>query len=126
MSGSLFLWGGSALISLWGVAHLVPTSRMRSLYREGSDDTLKIFTMSWIAEGIGLIFIGIQMFLLLSVFGWDSYTVRWVARINASLLLVLAGVTFFTGAKTSIGPLKFCPFVKFIVGMALWIGPSVG
>lgn len=122
MSGSFFLGVGTGLITLWGIAHIVPTKRVVGSLGEVSEDARRIFTMTWVAEGLTLIFIGVQVGLLVLIFGGDSYTVFWVARICAAMLVVLAVLTGLTGARTKIVPMKTCPFVNLLAAVMLLIG----
>lgn len=122
MSGSFFLGVGSGLITLWGIAHIVPTKKVIGGLGKLSEDARRIFTMTWVTEGLTLVFIGVQVGILVLVFGGDSYTVFWVARICAVMLVVLAVLTGFTGARTKIVPMKICPFVKLLAAVMLLIG----
>lgn len=122
MSGSFFLGVGTGLITLWGIAHIVPTKKVVGSLGEVSEDVRRMFTMEWVAEGLTLIFIGVQVGILVHVFGGDSYTVFWVARICAVMLVVLAVLTGFTGARTKIMPMKICPFVKLLAAVMFLIG----
>jgi hypothetical protein len=38
------------------------------------------------------------------------------------LLVILAELSFFTGARTSIVPMKICPFVKLSVALLFFLG----
>jgi hypothetical protein len=48
-----------------------------------------------------------------------------VYRATAWMLVVMAGLTFVTGAKTSITVIKVCPLVKSIVAILFFLGSSL-
>ena len=45
-----------------------------------------------------------------------------VYRISAVMLIVMAGLTLLTGARTSIVPIKICPLVKTTVAILFFMG----
>ncbi len=105
---------GSAIILIWGIAHIVPTKSVVAGFGELSIDNRRIITMEWVAEGMALAFIGV---LSLAVAIWASplqSTGVLVLRICAGMLLVMALWSALTGAKTSVLPMKLCPVVKTI------------
>ncbi len=73
--------------------------------------------MEWIAEGITLCFIGLIVMVLVFYIGANEAATHLVARVCAFMLFILAGVSAFTGARTTILPMKFCPFIKSTVGI---------
>lgn len=68
--------------------------------------------MEWIAEGLTLVFIGMLVLLITVLNGSQTPASINVFRISAAMLLVMALLTLFTGARTSIVPVKICPVVK--------------
>lgn len=122
MSAS-FLYGiGSGLIFVWGIAHLFPTKGVVDGMGELTRDGRRIAVGTWVSEGWTLIFIGVQMGILVLLFGGDSYTVLWVARLSSILLVVMAAVTALTVARTDIVPMKICPFVKLATAGLFFAG----
>ncbi len=115
MTRDILLYVGSAGIALWGVGHLVPTKSIVSGFGPIPEDSKRIITMEWIAEGLTLCFVGLLAgFLTLS--GYSSSPVALaVYRACAAMLLVMAGLSLLTGARTSILPMKACPSVKTTV-----------
>lgn len=73
--------------------------------------------MEWVAEGLTLIFIGVLVMATTLVVGPSSPTAELVCYAAASMLIVMAIWSAFTGARTSILPMKACPFVKSIVAI---------
>ena len=111
------LIAGSIIIMLWGIAHLVPTKNIIKGFGEISEDNKKIITMEWIAEGLTLIFLGLIVFMLKMTGRHDPIICTVIINLAAGMLLVLALLSLFTGAKTKILPMKLCPIVKFIVAI---------
>lgn len=81
--------------------------------------------MEWIAEGITLIFIGI-LTLLVALTGKNNTDVHsLVLWLSSAVLLILAVLSAFTGARTSILPMKLCPYVKTAVAFMYILGNIV-
>jgi hypothetical protein len=108
---------GSVVILLWGIAHIVPTRSVVGGFGVLSADNRRIITMEWVAEGLTLAFIGL-LALVTTLFGGPgnagTHIVYWAA---SAMLLVMAAWTALTGARTSIVPIKICPFVKTAVAI---------
>jgi len=109
---------GSFVIFLWGVGHLMPTRSVVAGFGDLSPDNTKIITMEWLIEGITLCFLGVLVTVTASILGPDQVATHLVARLAAAMLFVLAAVSAFTGARTSVLPMKLCPFVKSGVALA--------
>jgi hypothetical protein len=107
----ILLYIGSVIIILWGIGHLIPTKNIVKGFGKLTNDNKKIITMEWIAEGLTLIFLGVLVFVVPSA-----------ALIAIIMLLVLAILSLFTGARTSVLPMKLCPAVKTIVAILFIIG----
>ncbi len=112
---------GAIIIMLWGAAHLFPTRSVVKGFGEISLDNRRIITMEWIMEGLALVFMGLLV-LLIALFGEEqSLAALIVCRVSAAALLVMAIVSFFTGARTAVLPMKLCPWVKMLAaGMFIW------
>jgi hypothetical protein len=122
MIGDILLYVGSVIITLWGIAHIVPTKAVISGFGPISQDNKRIITMEWIAEGLTLCFIGL---LVLSVTIWGegrNQTSAIVYMASAAMLVIMAALTSATGARTSIVPIKICPFVKVAVAILFFLG----
>ncbi len=114
---------GAGAIFVWGVGHLIPTRSVVSGFGELAADNSRIITMEWLAEGLTLCFIGVLAALVTSRVGVASPGGTLVLRACAGMLLVLAVVSSFTGARTSVLPMKVCPVVKSVVA-ALFVVAS--
>jgi hypothetical protein len=115
---------GSMVITLWGIAHLLPTKSVVSGFGTISGDNRKIITMEWIAEGLTLCFLGLLVLIVTLYAGPQNLVSVLVYRATAWMLVVMAGLTFVTGAKTSITVIKVCPLVKSIVAILFFLGSA--
>jgi hypothetical protein len=125
MIDAILLYIGSGVIFLWGVAHLIPTRTVVEGFGDISTDNRRVVTMTWAAEGLTLCFLGILVFLFTALVGPNSQA-SLIAYYSAAAMLVAAAVlSAFTGARTSVLPMKICPFVKtgtavlFVLGSLL-------
>ncbi len=122
MIGDILLYAGSALITVWGIAHIVPTKSVVNGFGAMSQENKRIITMEWIAEGLTLCFIGLLV-LFVTIFKESqnqvSNIVYWA---SAAMLVVMAALTSLTGARTSIVPIKICPAVKIAVAILFVLG----
>jgi hypothetical protein len=58
----ILLYAASALVSAWGLAHLVPTRAVVAGFGPISVDNRRVLTMEWVAEGITMLFVGVVWF----------------------------------------------------------------
>jgi len=122
MINDILLYVGAAVITLWGIAHIVPTKSVVTGFGKMSQDNRRIITMGWIAEGLTLCFIGLLV-LFVTIWGeGNNQTSAIVYLASAVMLVVMAVLTSMTGARTSIVPIKICPFVKIVVAMLFFLG----
>ena len=60
MIRSAMLYGGSALVIRWGVAHIaIPTKDIVRGFGPMSADNRRILIMEWLMEGVLLVFLGL-------------------------------------------------------------------
>ena len=122
---SVLLYTGSITITMWGIAHIIRTRSVVSGFGPISQDNLRILTTEWIAEGLTFCFIGaLALFFTLSG-GPQSAVIANVYRICAIMLVVMAALSLFTGAITSIVFFKICPAVKTAVAVLFLLGTLV-
>ncbi len=121
MINDILLYIGSAVITLWGIAHIVPTKSVVNGFGSISEDNKQIITMEWIAEGLTLCFIGILVLLITFSVGSQDVASVIVYWICGMMPVVMAGLSLLTGAKTSIIPIKICPLVKTTVAMLFFL-----
>ena len=121
----MLLYVGSAIIIIWGIAHLIPTGAIVRGFGEISEDNKKIIAMESIAEGITLCFLGILVILVTALGDLQSQTASIVYFSVVAMLLLMAVLTILTGARTSLKPYKICPFVKTLVAMLIFLGAAL-
>jgi hypothetical protein len=122
MTSEVLICAGSVIIMLWGIAHIYPVRNVVAGFGPVSMDNRRIITMEWVAEGLALLFIGILTSIVTYAGGLSNPVSIMVIRASAVMLLILAGLSAVTGAKTAILPMKICPFVKFACAMLLIAG----
>jgi hypothetical protein len=125
MLSDVLLYVGSVIITLWGVAHLAATRPVVSGFGKLSDDNRRIITMEWIVEGVAFCFVGILVALITLRAAPADPIAMLVYRVLAILLLVVAVVSLFTGARTSIRPMQLCPLVKMATAALFLAGSAV-
>jgi len=81
--------------------------------------------MEWIVEGLTLCFIGVLVLLVTSFAGPQNLVSVLVYQAAAWMLVVMAGLTFMTGAKTTITRIKVCALVKSIVAILFFLGSAL-
>lgn len=126
MIGSILLYAGAGIAALWGVAHLFPTGAVVRGFGDISADNKQLIAMEWIAEGVALIFIGAVVLLATAAGGPQNAASRAVVWAAAAASLAIALVALFTGAKTSIVPVKICPAVMTICAALFIAGNVIG
>ena len=119
MINVILLYTGSIIITLWGISHIIPTKSIVQGFGDISLDNKRTITMEWIAEGLTLCFIGMLVFFVTLYTGPDNIASKIVYRISFVMLVSLSVLSFFTGARTSVVPMKICPFVKLLVAACL-------
>ena len=126
MLSYLLLYIGAATIFFWGAAHIViPTKDIIAGFGPLSEDNERILKMEWIMEGLTLVFIGALVSYLTFMQGTDDATAVIVYRASGVMLVVMAGVSTFTGARTSILPMKLCPAIFTVTGLLFWLATFI-
>jgi hypothetical protein len=121
MVNQVLLYAGSALVLLWGIAHLFPT---RSVVRDFGDislDNKRIISMEWIIEGVSLIFIGATIIAATFIdrTALVSKTMYWLCFV---VLNVLSAVSLMTGFKVRFLPFKLCPVIFTTASILILLG----
>jgi hypothetical protein len=125
MLSSILLYIGSGIIFIWGVAHIIPTMSIVKGFGELTDDNRRIIIMEWIAEGLTLCFIGVLVFLITFLVGPQDLAAGIVYRVSYIMLALMAALSANTGARTSIVPMKICPWIKMTVAVLFLLGTIV-
>jgi len=97
-----------ALVGLWGVAHAIPTTKVVKGFEPITADNRRVITQEWLAEaftmwGLAALIIGA------TVIGPEGDLLAWIYLASAGLLVALALLTTFTGARTPVIWFKICP-----------------
>lgn len=122
MVSDILIYLGSITITLWGIAHIIPTKSIVDGFGSISIDNKRIITMEWIAEGLTMIFIGLLVLLIHILYGSQNPFSIDVYKISAVVLIIMAVLSLFTGARTSIVPMKICPIIKTTVAILFFSG----
>ena len=125
MLNEILLYVGAGIITVWGIAHLIPTRAIVNGFGNISEDNKKIITMESIAEGITLCFIGILVILVTALADSQSQAAIITYMAAAIMLFIMAILTLMTGARTSILPYKICPVVKAVVAVLIILGTTL-
>jgi hypothetical protein len=125
MIGDVLLYTGAAIITIWGIAHIVPTKNVVNGFEPISQDNKRIITMEWVAAGFAQIFIGLLVFLVTIIAGSGTEPSKIVYWASATALVALAVLGAFTGARTPILPMKLCPIIESAVAVLLVLGVVV-
>lgn len=114
MLDSAILYGGSAIVIAWGIAHIViPTKDIVEGFGPITQDNRRILMMEWLMEGVLLIFLGVLVILVRALAPESEVGPTIVYRTSAAALVIMAGISFVTGSRTSIGPMKLCPLFSW-------------
>ena len=118
----IMLYGGSAIIILWGIAHIaIPTKDFIKGFGPISVDNKRILAMEWIMEDLTLSFLGFLVILITVLEGRGNPASTIVYRASSVMLVIMAGVSLFTGARTAILPMKLCPAIFSTVALLFWL-----
>ncbi len=125
MGSAVMLYAGALIAIVWGIAHIViPTRSIIEGFGPISADNRRTLLMEWLMEGVLLVFVGVLVVLVTSGAPPMEQTATVVYRACAGVLLVMAGISQFTGARTAIMPMKLCPAI-FLTAATLIFLPTV-
>lgn len=121
----VMLHAGAIILIICGAAHVViPTRSVVEGFGPISADNKRTLLMEWLMEGVPLVFIGTLVILVTRLAPPMGETAVIVYRACAGVLVVLAGISIFTGARTAVLPMKVCPLV-FHIAAALFFIPTL-
>lgn len=124
MNNQIFLYVGSVLTILWGVAHLFPTKSVVNSFGEITIDNKRIITMEWIIEGVFLIFIGL-LCSGITYLNLQNIIADYVFILSSVFLFLLAIISLFTGFKINFLPYKLCPIIFSLSAILIIIGTLI-
>jgi hypothetical protein len=125
MAATIMLYAGSVIITLWGIAHIVPTKQVVAGFEPLSADNRRVLTMEWVSEGMTLCFIGVLSLLITALLPASATAASLVYRACAAMLVVMAAWTLATGGRTSVIQFKICPAVKTSVAVLFLLGSAM-
>ena len=121
MISSAMLYVGSAVLVVWGIAHIaIPTKGIVKGFDPISTDNRRILLMEWLMEGVLLVFVGVLVAFVRAYAPAGEVTPTIVYRVSALVLIVMAGISIATGARTGIGAMKLCPPIFGGVAVLFW------
>jgi hypothetical protein len=106
-----------AVVAAWGVAHVIPTRQVLAGFEPITADNRRIIAQEWLAEAFTMWGIAAVVIITTAVGGMDASARAWIYRAVAGLLVALAVLTGFTGARTRVIWFKICPVL--LAGSAL-------
>jgi len=118
------LYVGAAAIFVWGVAHLMATRPIVHGFGPISLDNRRVIAMEWIVEGVALCGVGLLVSLVTILEGPDNPAAVITYRVLAGMLAVFAGITALTGSRTTVLPMKMCPFIDAGVAVLFVLGST--
>ncbi len=114
----------AALVALWGVAHVIPTSQVLAGFEPIAQDNRRVLLQEWLAEAFTMWGLAGIIISVTIVGGPGSQTGQWVYRVVAAILVALAVLTGLTGARTAVIWFKICP-VLLTFSAALLLAASL-
>jgi hypothetical protein len=121
MLDPILLHAGAALVTLWGIAHLVPTRFVVAGFGDISLDNRRIIAMEWITEGVALIAVG-AFVSAVTIADRVSPAAKAAYVVAAATLLSLAVVSWFTGFRIRFLPFRLCPVVFTTSAVLIMLG----
>lgn len=122
MTGKVLLYIGALIITFWDAAHIFMTKKVVGDFKLKSIDDRRILTMEWIAEGFTLCFLGILVIFVTFLGGTENPVSIIVYRSSALMLIIMAVLSLFTGARTPAIPYKICPPLFMTVATLYFLG----
>jgi len=115
----------ATLTAVWGVAHVLPTSQVLAGFEPITVDNRRMLLQEWVAEAVTMWGLAALVITATIVDGGSSVT-AWVYRLVAAVLVVLAGLTAMTGARTKIVWFRVCVALLFVSAVLLVVASVSG
>jgi hypothetical protein len=109
----------AALIAAWGTAHAIPTRQVLAGFSPITPDNRRIVQQEWLAEAITMWGLAAVIIAATAAGGTNADVRAWVYRAASALLIALAALTAFTGARTPVIWFKICPVLLSITAAML-------
>ncbi len=110
MINQILFYAGSAVVLIWGVAHLFPTKSVVKGFGDISLDNKRIITMEWIIEGAALIFVA-AVVCCVTFIEHTAAVSKAVYWLSFAMLNALSIISLMTGFKINFLPFKLCPIL---------------
>jgi hypothetical protein len=125
MLGLIFRVVGSIVILLWGLIHIVPVRSILRGFGKLTPDNARIVTMTWVAEGLSLCFVG-ALVGLITYYGilGRAFENTLVFAVSG-FLLATALLSLLTGARNRSVWLRLCPLIKTVVAALFILSSTV-
>ena len=121
MKGAVLLYLAAGFLVFWGVGHLFPARGVVRSFGAISRDNRRILLMEWITEGVALIFLGVLLAAVTMV-GAVSDVSRTVYWLVSGVLVLLSGVSLFTGARVAFIAYRLCPVIFLTAAGLIQVG----
>ncbi len=118
---TILAYVASTLVSLWGVAHAIPTNQVLAGFEPITLHNRRVVLQEWLAEAFTMWSIAAVVVCVTVVGGAGADASQWVYRATAALLLALAVLTALTGARTPVIWFKICPVLLTVSAVLLLI-----
>ena len=109
----------AALIAAWGTAHAIPTRQVLAGFGPITPDNRRIIQQEWLAEAITMWGLAAVIIAATAAGGTNADVRAWVYRAVSALLIALAALTAFTGARTPVIWFKICPVLLTVTAAML-------
>ena len=116
---TVLAYGAATLVTLWGVAHAIPTRQVLKGFEPISVDNRRIILQEWLAEALTMWGIAAVILSVTIAAGAGATASHWTYRATAGLLLALAILTSVTGARTAVTWFKICPLLLTVAAALL-------
>jgi len=117
--GAVLVYVAAGVVSLWGVAHVLPTMRVVRGYSDTSRDNRLVITQEWVAEAMTMWFIAAVVVIATASGSSHRALADWIYRASAIMLLAVALLTATTGARTTVIFFKICPVLLRVTAALL-------
>jgi hypothetical protein len=109
------------VVTVWGVAHAVPTRQVLPGFEPISADSRRIVVQEWLAETFTMWGIAAVVIVVTAAGGTDGTGRAWVYRAAAWLLVALGTLTALTGARSPVVWFKICPVLLAVAAVLLLV-----
>lgn len=106
---TVLAWIAAVLVAMWGVAHAIPTRQVLEGFEPITEDNRRVILQEWLAEAVTMWGLAAIVITVTVVEGAEANASVAIYRVVAAVLVALAVLTSFTGARTPVIWFKICP-----------------